>query len=276
MTPAEKRVARVVLSDYPSAGLFPIAKLAELSHVSGPTVLRFVKRLGFDGYLDFQSRLLGELSQRKSSFPELYEDNIAGLKNHKLIQHVTQLHQNKLVASLTKLPTAEFDHTIKLLSNLKSRLMCTGGRFTGFLARYLALRLHEIRPGVRFSEIFHELRNEHLLDINNKDIVVVFDVRRYQKDTVEFAGAAHKNGAKIILLTDPDLSPIASIATCVLPVEVEGPSVYASTLNIMAVVELLILGVAENLGETAKARIKKLEDMRLPVEPGGENKQLPA
>ena len=266
MTSAEKKVARIVLSDYPSAGLLPIAKLADLSDVSGPTVLRFIKRLDFDGYQDFQDRLLGELSQRKSSFLELYDDRLTGLKDHKLIQRFVELHQNKLVASLMKLPIAEFDQTIKILSNPKSRVMCIGGRFTDFLAKYLASHLHELRPGVQFSDNTHTWRNEQLLDINNKDIVVVFDVRRYQKDTVEFARKARKNGAKIILVTDPYLSPISSMATCVLSVEVEGPSAFDSTLNIMALVELLIAGVVENLGEKARARIKKLEDVRIPFE----------
>lgn len=272
MTSAEKKVARIVLSDYPSAGLLPIAKLADLSNVSGPTVLRFIKRLDFDGYLEFQNRLLGELSQRKLSFLELYDERITGLKDHKLIQRFVQLHQDKLVASLTKLPIAEFDQTIKILSNPKVRVMCIGGRFTDFLAKYLASHLHELRPAIRFSENTHTWRNEQLLDINNKDVVVVFDVRRYQKDTVEFARKAHKNGAKIILVTDPYLSPVSSIATCVMPVEVEGPSAFDSTLNILALVELIIAGVVEILGEKARARIKNLEDMRIPFEYTESNK----
>ena len=266
MTASEKRVARIVLSDYPSAGLLPITKLAELSHVSGTTVLRFVKRLGFEGYLEFQSRLIGELSERKLSFLDLYEEKITGLKDHKLIQRFVQLHRDKLVTSLTNLPVAEFDQTIKILSNPKLRVMCIGGRFTDYHAKYLASHLHELRPSIRFTEDSHIWRNEQLLDFSKKDVVVIFDVRRYQKDTVEFARKAHKKGAKIILVTDPYLSPVASIAACVLPVEVEGPSAFDSTLNIMALVELLITGVVEILGEKARARIKNLEEIRIPFE----------
>lgn len=274
MTPAEKRVARIILSDYPSAGLLPIAKLAELSHVSGPTVLRFVKRLGLGGYLEFQGRLLGELSQRKSSYPDSYENRFQGVKDQDHIQCFVRLHQNKLAASLGKMPAAELDHTIRLLSNLKSRITCIGGRFTDYLARYLALRLHELRPGIRFHDIFHGLRNEHLLDINSKDTVVVIDIRNYQKDTIEFATKANKNKAKIILLTDPYLSPVAAVATCVLPVDIEGPSTFKSSLNIVALVELLAVGLADLLGDRAKARIKKLKNMRQQSEHTGNNGHL--
>lgn len=266
MTRAEKKVARVILSDYPTAGLLPVAKLAELSDVSAPTVLRFVKRLGFERYLEFQSSLLNELSKKKLSMAEWHEEKYAGLEGHNLICHIARSYQDNLAASLTKLPTAEFDLAIQILCNLKSRVTCTGGRFTDNLAKYLALRLHELRPDIRFSETVHGWRNQHAMDINNKDIIVVLDVRPYQKDTIEFARQADKNGAKIILITDPGLSPIASIANCVLPVEIEGPTFLDSTLNITALAELLIVGVSENLGEEAKQRIKKLQDMRLACE----------
>ena len=45
-SPAERKVARVLLSSYPSAGFETVAKLAARAGVSGPTVLRFANRLG--------------------------------------------------------------------------------------------------------------------------------------------------------------------------------------------------------------------------------------
>ena len=40
-----------------------------------------------------------------------------------------------------------------------------------------------------------------------RNSVVVFDLRRYQKDTIALAEAAGKRGATIVLVTDPWLSP---------------------------------------------------------------------
>ncbi|HEY2271450.1 MAG TPA: hypothetical protein VGH30_01645, partial [Jatrophihabitantaceae bacterium] len=42
LTPAEMRVAQALMSDYPAAGLQPVAALAERAGVSGPTVVRLV------------------------------------------------------------------------------------------------------------------------------------------------------------------------------------------------------------------------------------------
>ena len=61
LTASERRVARALLRDYPAAGLNTVASLAKASSVSGPTVMRFVKTLGFDSFRDFQEALRSEL-----------------------------------------------------------------------------------------------------------------------------------------------------------------------------------------------------------------------
>ena len=45
MTPSERRVARTLLETYPTAGLESLPHLAEVAGVTGPTVLRFVRKI---------------------------------------------------------------------------------------------------------------------------------------------------------------------------------------------------------------------------------------
>ena len=73
---AERRVAHEVLSAYPVAGLETVARLAERSAVSGPTVIRFTSRLGFDGYSAFQAALILELEQRQASPLRQFEGKV--------------------------------------------------------------------------------------------------------------------------------------------------------------------------------------------------------
>eukprot|EP01036_Dinobryon_divergens_P012424 gene12424-16736_t len=61
LTPTERRAAHVLLSNYPFAGLETVAQFAARAGVSAPSVLRFVARLGFGAYADFQKRLKDEL-----------------------------------------------------------------------------------------------------------------------------------------------------------------------------------------------------------------------
>lgn len=57
LTALEKRVARAVLEDAEFALNASIVELAERAEVSPPTVTRFCRRLGFQGYADFKLHL---------------------------------------------------------------------------------------------------------------------------------------------------------------------------------------------------------------------------
>ena len=67
LSPAERRLAKVLLSSYPIAGLETLARFAERAAVSPPTVTRFIGKLGFRGYPEFQDRLRQEVQDRLSS-----------------------------------------------------------------------------------------------------------------------------------------------------------------------------------------------------------------
>ena len=56
-TPSEKRAAHLLLSHYPFAGLDTVAEFAARAGISAPSALRFVTRLGFNGFPDFQRHL---------------------------------------------------------------------------------------------------------------------------------------------------------------------------------------------------------------------------
>src|SRR6266571_5947358 len=67
LSPAERRLARVLLASYPIAGLESVARFAERAGVSPPTVTRFITKLGFTGYPEFQEVLRHEVQARLSS-----------------------------------------------------------------------------------------------------------------------------------------------------------------------------------------------------------------
>ena len=74
LSPAERKLARVLLATYPTAGLESVAKFAERAAVSPPTVTRFVAKLGFRGYPEFQRVLRDEVQARLSSPLARYRD----------------------------------------------------------------------------------------------------------------------------------------------------------------------------------------------------------
>src|SRR5438270_4767733 len=74
LSPAERKLARVLLASYPIAGLESVARFAERAGVSAPTVTRFITKLGFRGYPEFQEALQLEVQERLSSPLARYQE----------------------------------------------------------------------------------------------------------------------------------------------------------------------------------------------------------
>src|SRR5947208_10075673 len=61
LSDAERRAARALLARYPTTGMETVALFADRARVSGPTILRFVAKLGFAGYPEFRRALREEM-----------------------------------------------------------------------------------------------------------------------------------------------------------------------------------------------------------------------
>ena len=63
LPPAEQRVAKLLMADPRSFATLPVSELAERSHVSKPTVVRFCRSVGYDGLADFKLKLAGSVNE---------------------------------------------------------------------------------------------------------------------------------------------------------------------------------------------------------------------
>jgi DNA-binding MurR/RpiR family transcriptional regulator len=132
-----------------------------------------------------------------------------------------------------------------------------GGWFSHLVAAYLVSLLREIRPNVRFVQPVASDRAAAVADISKRDTVAVFHFRRYERDTADFAQAAHRAGARIVLFTDPWLSPVADIADALLPARVASSTPFENLTPTVAVVETLVTAIAQDLGDKARERFEQ-------------------
>ena len=184
LSPAERRLARVLMASYPIAGLESVARFAERAGVSPPTVTRFIAKLGFRGYPEFQESLRHEVQARLSSPLERYRDEP---KQESAVKTALDVSAHNLQATLDLLSERDVKEAIELLSDVRRRVMVLGGRVSGPLARYLAGQLHLLRPGIGLVDTERGAPAQQLIDMRKTDVLVVFDYRRYQTDTIDSA-----------------------------------------------------------------------------------------
>ena len=260
LSQAELKVARVLLADYPVAGLETVARLAERADVSGPTVVRFATRLGFNGFPELQRALHAEIQARMSTPLSMYDRRApAAESNHNLLETSRDYSLHNIQTTFEGLAKDEFDAVVQLLSDTRLRILSMGGRASESLAYYLYVYLHAVRPGIRLLGWGPTPRLDEVVDLDRRDVLCVFDYRRYQKDTIECADRAAERGGTVILFTDHWLSPIASVARHILTSSVESSSPFDSSVAALAVVEAVVTGVIIRLGSKARARIEETD-----------------
>ena len=258
-TPNERHAAHRLLADFPMAGLDTLAGFGEAAGVSAPTVLRMVNKLGFASYGGFQKALRAELAERLAT--PLMKGGDVALGRDRLGRFAEAVVTN-IRETAANVPRGEFDAVVGLLSDTHRRAHILGGRFTDPLADYFGAHLRVLRSNVRRVTGGRESRLDQLLDVGKRDVVILFDIRRYSDDLAAFAESAAGRGATVVLVTDQWLSPIARVAAHVLPAYVAVPSIWDSTGGLLMIVEAILAALARELGPKARSRLAAVEKLR--------------
>lgn len=260
-TASERRAARALLASYPMLGLETVAEFSSRCGVSSPTILRFVSRLGFPHYADFQRRLREEVEAQLKSPLSKAEPAAKSTDLPSHIAFAAAAAQN-IAETFRYMPRGEFDAVAALLADPKRPAHLLGGRFTDAIARYMAAHLRILRPGIQHIDGQPTNWRDRLIDMGRRDVLVVFDVRRYQESLLSHAQAAVERQCTIVLVTDQWLSPISRFAKHVLPTRIEVPSAWDSGASLLVVAEALIAAVTTRSWPSVKTRIGALEELR--------------
>src|SRR5216683_2872414 len=114
LSPAERKLARVLLASYPIAGLESVARFAERARVSPPTVTRFITKLGFKGYPEFQEVLRHEVQARLSSPLERFREEKLGRGADSLLTDALEISRGNLQATVEQLSHHDFEEAVEL------------------------------------------------------------------------------------------------------------------------------------------------------------------
>jgi DNA-binding MurR/RpiR family transcriptional regulator len=259
MPTGERRAAQVLVANYPLIGLKTVAEFSAAAGVSSPTILRFVARLGFQNYAEFQSALQDELAaQLQSPAARPLAPTTAG----GAVSPMLEAMLDNMRETFRHLSDSQIADIAASLADSRGHMFLVGGRFTDPLARYMAAHLTIIRPNVFHLAGQESMWRDRLIDMGKRDVLLIFDIRRYQDSLVRFAEKAHLRGVRIVLFTDQWLSPIARFARHVIAGRTAVPSPWDSSAALFVVVETLIAAVTRRLEADGARRLREMESLR--------------
>jgi len=261
LTRAERQLATHILKNYPVAALGSITVLAKAAEVSTPTVVRLCQKLGFKGYPDYQSSLRREVEAMLVSPIAKHDRWAGGVPDTHILNRFADAVVANLQATLGQIDHAEFDATAALLADPARAVYVMGGRITHALADYFVTLMKVVRPQVTLLSGLSNTWPPALLDMKAGDVLVVFDIRRYENSVLQLVEMAVEQGAEVVLVTDRWLSPAATHARHTLAAHIEAPSAWDSTVSITVLVETLLAAVETLTWATTEARLKRLEGL---------------
>ncbi|MET0311065.1 MAG: SIS domain-containing protein [Burkholderiaceae bacterium] len=208
LAPAEQRVARLVLSDPRVFANLPVSELAERSHVSKPTVVRFCRSLGYDGLSDFKLKLAGSVSE---GVPFIHRSVDVDDKTNDVMVKVI----DNTVAAFLKYRNDASSFAIEKAAEALASTHRTGRRIEFFGAGNSGIVAQDaqhkfFRLGVNtiaYSDGHMQVMSASMLGPG--DCLVIVSNSGRTRDLMDATDIARRNGATTVVITASG-SPLAS------------------------------------------------------------------
>ncbi len=254
----QKLIANFILNSYDKAAFMTASKLGKTVKVSESTVVRFAAELGYDGYPAMQ-RTLQEMIRNKLTSVQRIEVSDDRIGNHDILSMVMQSDMDKVRLTLEQIDRVAFDGAVSDIVAAK-RIYILGVRSAGALSTFLAFYFNLIFENVTHvaassaSEMF-----EHLLRVGPDDVVIGISFPRYSKRTVKAMEFAHDRGARVIAITDSEVSPLADTADRVLMAKSDMVSFVDSLVAPLSLVNALIVAISRVKKQDISKSLGELE-----------------
>ncbi len=215
LSPAERKVAEIVAADPAGTMAATLASLARAAGVSEPTVVRFCRSLGFDGFADLRLALTrADAVAGAASAPPPLRTIEAGMPVPEASLAVIDAAMAALAAARAGLDAAAIERAALALVRA-SRVELWGQGVSASVAEALAPRLLPFcRHTVARGDAQAQAVAAAMLDPDAVVLCLSLDGRA--REVVEAAREAAAAGATVIALAPPG-SPLAEAATLLVP-----------------------------------------------------------
>jgi len=249
----QKKIAEYCINNFDNIPFLNVQDLSLQTGASVASVVRFAQRTGFKGFSELRDAITGslqkELNSNKQIFPLFERSNM----QQDLLTEVANVDIKNINDTLNLIERKTFDYVIERI--LKSERVFTAGLGISYLlAEILAYQLTQVGISSSVLQHSHTLFNEHILFLNQKDLLIVFSFPPYSKETIEAAEYANKRKIDVIAVTNKQASPATFYTKANLIVRSEN-MLYT---NSFAAISVLINAIATACAVKDKQRAKKI------------------
>ncbi|GAA1640695.1 MurR/RpiR family transcriptional regulator [Actinoplanes couchii] len=247
LSPAEQRVARVIIEEAATASRLTITDLAERAGSSETTVIRFCRAMGFAGYSELRLTLAAEAGRRDEAVEQVGGDISPGDDLAQVIKKIAFADARAVEETASQIDVAVLEQVVDLVAGAR-RVDIYGVGASAFVATDFQHKLHRIgRVAFAWSDTHVAMSSAALLD--ERDVAFGISHTGATSDTIDAFTQARIHGARTIALTNFPKSPITTVADLVLTTAARETTyrsgAMASRLAQLTVIDCVFVGVAQ-------------------------------
>lgn len=260
LSAGQKKVAEFYMKHMDEMLLLTAFQIGRKVGVSETTVIRLAYALGFSGYSQMQELVRTEWLSNKQ--PVLDVNNLSqqnDVEEEQLFNKVVDKERLILEQLLQQLNTKETWDAVDEI--IKADRVYIGGFGSSYAAAYwLYFTLKQQRENVLISSPTGFLP-EDLCDLSENSVAVIFSFPRYRKETITLVNLAKKQKARIVVITNRQLSPVGQLADITLTTEEQMESGDHSIASVVSLLEVIIAGIQHRDHNRISKRQQKLEHL---------------
>jgi len=245
-----KLIARYVEQHRDHIGLDRIQDVAVRCGVQPSAVIRFAKRFGFSGYTEMQKIFRDGITQQ-----------IAPSRNYQArIRSVIESAQGQLssadiadefiggsIAGMQEfkrdLHSTVFDDAVALLASSQT-IWVVGSRRSFAVATYLTYALQHTDKRIELLTGLGGMHEGQLRGLRAGDVMLVISFAPYAEESLQCARIAGARGARLIAITDSQMSPLAALSAATLVVHESSTFGFRALTNTMCLAQSLFIALA--------------------------------
>lgn len=263
LSKSHKLIADYVLSHYERVSEMSANMVAKSVGVSEATVVRFSVSLGYEGYPEFRRALKNEMNSKLTTI-ERIDMTLRNEQKEKALQetvhNVLKTDLSNINATFEEFDYEIFKSCIDLILDAR-KVVIIGFRTTTLLTEHLGYYLNLILDNVRVVNYGVSDIYEHLIRVNEEDVVIAISFPRYAQKTYEAVEFLKNKGVKIITISDNDNAPINVFTENRLIAKSNVYSFVDSLVAPLSLINALVISVGlRNIGKT-KETFNELEEI---------------
>lgn len=257
MTRSERRVASYFLEHMNDFAFETLDGIAEKMDVSTTSVIRFCRKIGFDGYKSFQNTVRSDF-KTELALPDKLERTT---REHSSDAQLTGTIQNAILCikeTFKRMPLSFMRNAVERTCEA-DRVFCFGLRESYALAHYAYTRLLTVRDNVYMLSAGQTGEIESILSLKPGDVCICYLFHRYTKQSPKILELIKKQGATVILITSAPYDSIMDFSDILLPCRVDIGGIKNSAVAPVCITDYLCNALALAGGEKSRSYMQDSE-----------------